>query len=69
MKVKFPQPHVVQLDWELGDSNGNWSDACAHAVEHFGLPGEKFVTEITPDWMTFTFFNKHDAMLFALGVS
>lgn len=66
MKATFPSPTVVRLTWELKDNNENWNDACAWAVESFGLPGEKFTTELTEDWMEFKFFEPHDAMLMAL---
>lgn len=66
MKVRTPTPTKVKLDWELGDSNGQWDQACIYAVENFGLPGGKYKTELTEDWMIFEFTDSRDAMLFAL---
>lgn len=66
MKATYPSPTTVRLTWELTDDNENWNDACAWAVEYFGLPGEKFMTEITSEWMEFKFFEPNDAMVMAL---
>jgi hypothetical protein len=66
MKATLTQSATVRLTWELKDNHENWNDACAWAIEQFGLPGEKFVTELTADWMEFKFFQPHDAMIMAL---
>ena len=38
----------------------------ANIVEVFGLPGDRYVTEITTEDMTFWFRDQHDALLFRL---
>ena len=59
--------HMVQLQWEKGkDSEYFWNEACAWAIEQFGLPGEKYVTHPTRDYMDFLFKNKEDAILMTL---
>jgi hypothetical protein len=69
MKATIAPPNVVRLTWELKDNNENWNDACAWAIERFGLPGEKFTTELTSDWMEFNFFDPYDAMIMAMRFS
>jgi hypothetical protein len=57
------------LYWEWDDNSKNWNEGCAYAVEHFGLPGDKFTTEVTEDWMLFKFNDSRDALMFIMGVS
>jgi hypothetical protein len=66
MKVRTPSSTIVKLDWELGDTNGQWNEACIYALETFGLPGGKYKTELTADWMIFNFEDSRDAIMFAM---
>jgi hypothetical protein len=62
-----PDWHLVQLRWEKGkDSTFFWNEACAWAVEQFGLPGEKYMTHPTESHMDFLFKNQEDAVLMTL---
>jgi hypothetical protein len=57
----------VELKWEKGkDTSYFWNDACAWAVEQFGLPGNNYVTHPTVDNMLFLFKHKEHAMLMTL---
>jgi hypothetical protein len=38
----------------------------ARVVELIGLPGDRYITEITQDYMTFWFRDANDALLFRL---
>jgi len=59
--------HVVELKWEKGkDTNYFWNEACAWAVENFGLPGENYVTHPNKDFMLFLFKYEKDAILMTL---
>jgi|688.fasta_scaffold1201610_2 hypothetical protein len=59
--------HPVELKWEKGkDTTYFWNQACAWAVENFGLPGEKYVTHPSTDHMLFLFKNEKDAILMTL---
>ena len=70
MKVAFENPSSVRLFWESGDHlTSEWNEGCARACEMFGLPGDKFVTEVCEEWMLFKFKDPRNAMLFVLGVS
>lgn len=66
MKAFLETPTIVCLTWELLDNMENWNDACVWTMEQFGLPGERFQTELTEDWMKFKFCNPHDATIMAL---
>ena len=69
MKAFLEAPDTVCLTWELLDNMENWNDACMWAMERFGLPGERFKTELTADWMKFKFNSPHDATIMALRFS
>lgn len=57
----------VKKNWTLGqDTDEWWNNVCIWVIEHHGLPGFNYVTEITPDYMIFKFKEKEDAMLTAL---
>jgi len=44
-----------------------WDEACAKAVELFGLPGERFETHVDGAWMDFIFYDGRDATMFMLA--
>lgn len=59
--------HPVELKWEKGkDTEYFWNEACAWAVEQFGLPGGNYVTHPNPDYMLFLFKHEKDAILMTL---
>jgi hypothetical protein len=66
MKATLENATTVCLTWELKDGKENWNDACMWTLQQFGLPGEKFTTELTENWMKFKFYNPHDATVMAL---
>ena len=67
MRESNPDWHLVELKWEKGkDTSYFWNEACAWAVEQFGLPGEKYMTHPRESYMLFLFKNSEDAMLFTL---
>lgn len=62
-----PEWYLVQLKWEKGKNTTYfWNEACAWAVEQFGLPGENYITHPTEDYMDFLFKNHDDAVLMTL---
>jgi len=62
-----PDWTLVELAWEKHkDTSYFWNEACAWAVENFGLPGENYMTHPTENNMKFLFKNEQDAILFAL---
>ena len=58
--------HGLTLNWVHGDYMELWNMRMARVVELFGLPGDRYVTELTEDYMTFWFRDAHDALLFRL---
>lgn len=56
----------VRIDWK--GYNQRWNDVCATAVEYFGLPGSRFITDVTQDYMDFYFKDEKDAIWFSLKV-
>lgn len=59
--------HKVKIEWKLGQDTTEWWDqVCIWAIEEFGLPGHKFKTELTEDYMIFDFNEKEDAALMLL---
>ena len=59
---------VVIVPWN-GQSNPWWNETCADIVEHFGLPGDKYQTEISTKCMKFIFYDDRDALMCQLLVS
>jgi len=55
----------VRISWKKGDII-DWNETCAWVVEQFGLPGDKFETHATEDYMDFYFKDEKDAILFEL---
>ena len=46
-----------------------WNNLCANAVELFGLPGDRYITDISERSMTGSFRSDQDAVLFRLKFS
>jgi hypothetical protein len=44
----------------------NWNEACAWAIEQYGLPDERFTTHPSEDGMYFYFKDECDAIIFEL---
>ena len=56
----------VRIPWQTNHDIPTWNQKCAWAVETFGLPGDKFDTHATEDYMDFYFKVERDAILFEL---
>jgi hypothetical protein len=56
----------VRVPWETNHISYRWNEICATAIEKFGLPGDKFETHATEDYMDFYFKDERDAILFQL---
>jgi len=52
----------VCIPWTRND----WNIACAWAIEHYGLSGEKFTTRPGDTGIEFYFKDEKDAMMFEL---
>jgi len=62
----MPAGTRVRIPWQKGNTINNWDETCIWAMEQFGLPGDKFTTHATEDYMDFYFDNEHDAIHFSL---
>ena len=56
---------VVRVGWNL-NSPTPWNEVTARALEVFGLPGDRYVTHLTQDYLEYHFRDPHDATLFVL---
>jgi hypothetical protein len=59
----------VLIAWKSGDTVSKWSDHCATIIEQFGLPGNRYTTEVCEDWMSFKFKDEKDAFLCKIMLS
>lgn len=58
---------AVRIPWDREFENEKrWNEVCAWAIEYFGLPGERFVTDTNIEYIDFIFKNKNDALLMAI---
>ena len=58
----------IIVPWK-NQSNTWWNETCAQIIEHFGLPGDRYVTEINPECMYFDFKDERDALLCQIMIS
>lgn len=72
MKPGISYSHLVRIPWRHGDTISRvqplieWDEICTSAIEIFGLPGYRFITHPTEDYMDFMFKDEKDAILFNL---
>ena len=53
-----PSDHEIIIDW-----TSEWNESCALVISVFGLPGNRFISSLSDDFMTLIFKNKKDADL------
>lgn len=62
--------HQVTVPWSPRASTMRvWNEICADAVELFGLPGDRYMTQPNINDMTWYFRSEADALLFKLKFS
>jgi len=65
-KFKYP----VTVKWGRGaDTMEYWNQMSIASIELFGLPGNRFITDISAEHMTWSFRSDQDALLFKLKFS
>ena len=65
-EFKYP----VTIKWGRGaDTMEYWDQLSISSIELFGCPGDKFITDIGPDKMTWSFRDPKDAFIFKLKFS
>jgi hypothetical protein len=61
---------LVHIPWRSDKDQDKeqeyWNDTCIWAIENFGLPGHRFATKATQDYIDFYFQDEKDALLFSL---
>ena len=61
---------TVHIPWNpRANSVSAWNQITASIVEHFGLPGYKYTTEITEHYMNFQFQDDREGLICQLLVS
>ena len=64
MKSVANKTYPIRIDWSIGDGYGEpWNEICATVVEKFGLPGGKYTTEISNQYMIFHFREAEDFLI------
>jgi hypothetical protein len=58
----------ICVPWN-GQSTMWWNEICARIIEHFGLPGDKYTTEVSEDNMKFFFNDEREALLCKIMIS
>lgn len=58
----------ITVPW-MSQSNVWWNATCARIIEHFGLPGDKYTTEVSVNEMKFFFKNEKEALLCRILIS
>lgn len=59
---------TITVPWE-NQPNVWWNETCATILEHFGLPGNRYTTELNENFMCFHFENEQDAFMCKILVS
>lgn len=60
-------PYKVEIPWRKGDTINAWDEVCINIIEKYGLPGYKYKTQVTVDFLTFYFKDECDALWFRLS--
>jgi hypothetical protein len=53
----------VKIVWQTGDTISDWDEKCIRVIETFGLPGNKYTTELSEDHMILNFADCEDALM------
>ena len=64
---EYTHPITVALDNK--DDIPHWDKICIEAMELFGLPGGRYITDIGGNSMDWIFRDQQDALLFKLKFS
>jgi len=63
--------YKVAIPWtstwtNLANRSEQWNDAAAYAMEHFGLPGDRYTCRPTQNNLEFWFRTEQDALMFQI---
>lgn len=62
MAITYP----IKIYWKVGDNISAWDQKCIELLEKFGLPGGRYVTSFSENYLEINFFEHEDAMLATL---
>ena len=54
---------TILVPWNKEQTGFWWNETCASVVEHFGFPGDRYITKVNTEFMTFNFKTEHDAFM------
>jgi len=60
--------NLITVPWK-NQSNTWWNETCAQIILHFGLPGDKYTTEVGADEMKFFFKDEKEALMCRILIS
>ena len=58
----------ICVPWR-NQNNVWWNETCARIIEHFGLPGNRYITKVSPTEMKFLLRDDRDALLCKIMIS
>ena len=58
--------YVARMDYNDNDWY-KWNEMMARVIEVFGLPGDRYITSLHVDSMSFNFNDERDRLLFLTG--
>jgi len=62
MAITYP----IKIYWKNGDNISAWDERCIELLEHFGLPGGRYVTSFSENYLEINFYKHEDAVLATL---
>ena len=64
----FNNPVTVwhRQSWQRNLTMPEWDQISIYSLEHFGLPGDRYITDISMDRMIWNFRDSRDALMFKL---
>lgn len=61
-------PYAAHMHWDdVLMVDESWSELCARGIEVFGLPGDRYMTHVSENYMSWHFRDQHDLCLFLLA--
>ena len=61
--------HPVRITMRHNDDIMAWDEVCYKSIDLFGLPGDRYITDISTEWMDWIFKDPKDALIFKLKFS
>jgi hypothetical protein len=62
MAITYP----IKIYWKNGDNISAWDEKCIELLEKFGLPGHRYVTSFSENYLEIIFYKHEDAVLATL---